>query len=312
MNKLMRSTVIAMAGGALLLGTATAGGAVNDSDVEDQAIKCATERGKDDFYPGPSASKVYDEKFDKEAWSIPGLRDGYIPQGLTRIDNVMVVTSYKNGENGRIYGIDLTTGKALDPVEVAPSHMGGATVVGSWLYVSAANDHIARYPSAVVLKELLTPGKSYLEPTGKQKVYAASFLASHNGVVYAGRFNRAGQDKMYSYKIGGADGSLDQWEKYEIPKKAQGLLVTDEKFVFSTSATTKNRSNLYISNSADHQLEPSAKCFRAPSMSEGLTTYGDNVYLLFESGAPKYADTATNPITKLHQAKISKLISTDF
>ncbi|MEV0081414.1 hypothetical protein [Saccharopolyspora sp. NPDC050642] len=86
--------------------------------------------------------------------------------------------------------------------------------------------------------------------------------------------------------------------------KAQGLLVTEDKFVFSTSATTKNRSNLYISDRVG--------CFRAPSMSEGMTTYGDNAYLLFESGAQVYEHKATNPIKKLHRAKTSKLTSTDF
>ncbi|MFI0468060.1 hypothetical protein ACH347_28600 [Saccharopolyspora sp. 5N102] len=97
-----------------------------------------------------------------------------------------------------------------------------------------------------------------------------------------------------------------------MPKKAQGLLVTEDKFVFSTSATTKNRSNLYISARADHQLEPSARCFRAPSMSEGMTTYGDNAYLLFESGAQVYEHKTTNPVKKHHRAKTSKLTSTDF
>lgn len=52
-------------------------------------------------------------------------------------------------------------------------------------------------------------------------------------------------------------------------------------------------------------------CFRAPSMTEGVTAYGGNAYLVFESASHVYrGDPKTrNVIPRLHKAKISGLTS---
>lgn len=50
----------------------------------------------------------------------------------------------------------------------------------------------------------------------------------------------------------------------------------------------------------------------APSMSEGLTVYGSNVYLAFESGAHYYSKAADKPrniISNLYKAPLSSLES---
>ena len=80
---------------------------------------------------------------------------------------------------------------------------------------------------------------------------------------------------MYSYKVA-ADGSLaTQAGAYEVPKKTQGLLVTASRFIYSTSYGNDNRSNIYVVDGGARTISPStAKCFRAPSMTEGITEYG--------------------------------------
>jgi hypothetical protein len=52
-------------------------------------------------------------------------------------------------------------------------------------------------------------------------------------------------------------------------------------------------------------------CFRAPSMSEGITEYGGRVYVGFGSGSHLYrSDPKTlNVITRLHKASVSSLTS---
>jgi hypothetical protein len=52
-------------------------------------------------------------------------------------------------------------------------------------------------------------------------------------------------------------------------------------------------------------------CFRAPSMTEGITEYNGIAYLVYESGSYLYAsDPATlNVIPRMHKATISSLTS---
>jgi hypothetical protein len=141
-------------------------------------------------------------------------------------------------------------------------------------------------------------------------VYGASFLTSYGDSLWAGRFNDKGRDKMYQYKIS-SSGKLTTINKaWEVPTKTQGLLVTKTHFVFSTSYGRNKRSNLYVVRRGQPDLDKAkAKCFRAPSMSEGITEFGGRAYLVFESGSYLYrSDPKTlNVIPRLHKATISSL-----
>jgi glutamine cyclotransferase len=99
---------------------------------------------------------------------------------------------------------------------------------------------------------------------------------------------------------------------WEVPTKTQGLLVTGSHFVFSTSYGRDKRSNLYVVRRGQPDLDKAKlSCFRAPSMSEGITEYGGRAYLVFESGSHVYrSDPKTlNVISRLHKATISSLTS---
>ncbi|TDD41611.1 hypothetical protein E1288_31820 [Saccharopolyspora elongata] len=65
---------------------------------------------------------------------------------------------------------------------------------------------------------------------------------------------------------------------------------------------------VYVVDAFAKKIEPSAKCFRAPSMSEGMTTFGGLAVLLYESGADDYAKPKPrNVIKHLHVATIATL-----
>ncbi|KRE68500.1 hypothetical protein ASG92_01095 [Arthrobacter sp. Soil736] len=161
-----------------------------------------------------------------------------------------------------------------------------------------------------------------VRPDGQdRKVYGASFMTIDGRHLYAGKWSGEHRDWMYSYTIAG-DGSLtlDRKEdgnglRWEVPQWTQGVAVADGRFLFSSSSGRNKRSNLYVTNKDETNLDrASVRCFRAPSMAEGITATPDGeAYLLFESGSYKFngasGDRAINVIDGLRRAKLSALTS---
>jgi hypothetical protein len=279
------------------------------------AISCSTATGGKPFYDGPSASKVYDARFSASA-AIPYL-GSYTPQGVgtwwnwSGSKNLLLVTAYRKGSNSLIIGIDPATNKTVGSVAIAPTHGGGITTVYGWAFVQGSTNGIRKYRLSDLRAAMKKSGRPYVKAVGSErKVYGASFLTSYGDSLWAGRFNDKGRDKMYQYKIS-SSGKLTTINKaWEVPTKTQGLLVTKTHFVFSTSYGRNKRSNLYVVRRGQPDLDKAkAKCFRAPSMSEGITEFGGRAYLVFESGSYLYrSDPKTlNVIPRLHKATISSL-----
>lgn len=321
MRKAFRGAVIALTSGACLFCSSTVSGAVAGGDVAEEKITCAQAPGDAPFYKGDSASKVYDGMFS-ESRAIPGLDDGYVPQGLTVWKDLMLITSYKDDGDSegdaRIYVINLTTG-ARDFVQIADSHAGGVAVVKDWVFVEGkrvedgddegtGKDYtIDKYRLGDLLLSLSLPGHLPIKRSGEPRpVYGSSFLTSSGDTLYAGRFNKGDRDSMYEYSVAD-NGDLKTGQKYEVPKKTQGLLVAKGHFIYSTSQGEGNFSNVYVVDGGATDIDPSARCFRAPSMSEGIAAFNETAYLLFESGAEKYEEDAKNPIENLHKADLVDL-----
>lgn len=314
-----RKAGIAAVGGVLLASTALAGtasAAPAGDDVSARAIECETEASGEqaEFYHGPSASYAYDERFS-DGPTIPNLPE-FIPQGATTWENwdgndndVLLVTSYLDGQKSRIGAIDIATGDTVGSVEVAESHVGGIAVVNGWAFVSGNGDEVRKYDLTELAEALKSGDTPTLEQVGSpQPVHAASFLSFHGDTLYAGKFNALGRGKMYDYKVA-EDGSLTEGKEYEVPKKTQGLMVTDDHFVYSTSYGRTPRGNVYIVDHGATDIDvPSTYCFRAPSMAEGITKHDGDAYLAYESGADKYSEVARNVITTMHKAPISELV----
>ena len=123
----------------------------------------------------------------------------------------------------------------------------------------------------VHIDALKAEGSPYVKQTGEaREVYGASFLAGDGNTLYAGKYSRDGREKMYAYGVA-ADGTLTTGKSFEIPKGTQGLMVTGDKFVYSTSLSRDVRSNLYVIDKGATDIDiPSTRCFRSPSMSEGV------------------------------------------
>ncbi|GAA0594114.1 hypothetical protein HPO96_06740 [Kribbella sandramycini] len=305
-----------------LAGALAAGGAITvavkgPARSADAAISCDTKAGGAHFYDGPSASKKYDSRFSNSA-ALPKLGT-HVPQGIgtwwnwSGSKNLLLVTMYHKGQNSLIVGIDPATNKVVGDVAIAETHGGGITTSKGWAFVQGSTNGIRKYKLSTLAAAMKKSGTPYVKAVGSErKVYGASFLTSYGDSLWSGKFNDKGRDKMYEYKIA-ANGNLTTVNRaWEIPTKTQGLLVTKTHFVYSTSYGRDKLSNLYVVRRGQTDLDKAKlSCFRAPSMSEGITEFGGRAYLVFESGSYPYrSDPRTkNVITRLHKATISSLTS---
>jgi hypothetical protein len=303
-----------------LLTTATAlTAAITAPTTATAAISCDTATtGGSTFYDGPSASIKYDARFSNSA-SIPGLST-HTPQGAGTWynwdgsgKNLLLVASYRSGADSNIYGIDPSTGATVGVVAIAESHVGGITTSKGWAFVSGAGNSIRKYRLTELRDALKAAGTPYLAQVGTARsVASASFLTSYGDSVWSGSFNETGRGTMYEYKIAD-DGTLTTVAgAWEVPTKAQGLLVTSTHFIYSTSYGRGNRSNLYVVRRGERDLDAAQlRCFRAPSMTEGVTEYNGTAYLVYESASHLYgSDPATlNVISRMHKASVSSLTS---
>ena len=130
-----------------------------------------------------------------------------------------------------------------------------------------------------------------MQPQTRFAVPASAYLTVHGGRLYVGSFDEEDSGSVYSVPLG-ADGQPSGPPVFEAtaPPRSQGLAVTDDGYVFSTSWGRKNPSELV---SISHSGE--VKHLTAPNMSEGLVVVNGQVYVVYESGASAYQYDGNHP-----------------
>jgi len=339
---LTRTTSAVLCAPLLLLTTAGVAGAQETKPPEPTTtIECeqAATGGTAPLYDGKSASYMYDARF-KPGPELTGKElSDHTPQGVAwwknwdgKGNDLLLVTTYGKGR-AHIVGLDPRAGdKTVGTVDIEPrandthqTHAGAIAVNGKWAFVDGPKKdgwHTIRKYSLSDLREAMTAKNGSVTPEGgDRKVYGGSFMTIDGGHLYAGKFSSEHRDWMYSYTIA-RDGSLTLDRKavgdglrWEVPQWTQGVAAADGRFLFSTSSGRKYRSNIYVTNKGETNLDrASVRCFRAPSMAEGITaTPNGEAYLLFESGSHKYNGSSGNPainvINGVHRAKLNTLTS---
>ncbi len=314
----------------------------NEADeVEDEKAVC--EGGDEDAeFGGRGVSQTYVDLFKRSTPAGHFLRD-YVPQGLgvwkrwaggPSIEDLFLVgmhhedekpgEAYGEGPLGLLYG--MTTGGTLRGYAYLPAgaHAGGVKVHNGWVYVQHDNRKIRRYSVEHVRKAFagsLTGQVRNLGDGWDTATISAgsgvSFFDIDGGYLYAGYHNPTARGEMYRYKIkakGKDKGNLvldDTYGPIQIPKKAQGLLVLSDTWIFSTSLGRENRGNIYVIRRglpADTDFTTTTyKCFRSVALIQELVGYKGRTYLLNESGADFFADDRIHYITHLHVAQTGKL-----
>ncbi len=248
----------------------------------------------------------------KEPGDIPGLEQGFVPQGITydKDNDWLIISGYYGGENegypSQIMIIDRKSGKLVKAISLRKKdgslytgHAGGVAYIDGKLYITS-DGHVYTIPG----EELKNAGNNdvikfsqeeLIEPKSK-----GSYANASNGVLYIGDFDKKDNDKDYSYCLAQ---DTRTGEKYYIrtPRQAQGITVTEDgKYIVSTSYGRNSDSEIYYysgrskkpigkHNGVDvYDLEFEKKT-KAPPMSEGVCTVDGKTYIIHESGAKEYS-----------------------
>jgi hypothetical protein len=270
------------------------------------------------FYPGPSASSVYDATF-RQSFSIPYLHT-HTPQGMAvwqdwdgLHNNLLLIGMYRAGHPSYLVAMDPDTGQPYATVATEESHLGGMAVVGDWLL---AQDRARRGPEQVrryhldelavaMQKAHLTGTQPFVPHDGTtQQIYGAGFMTAHAGHLWSGHYNATGPDKMYEYAVSTAGTLTKVGHAHEVPAETQGVLVSDDRFIFEGSLGRHSGMMTVVERSPS--ITPLGRCFATPSMGEGLAQLDDHVLVVYEGGSSLYPK-AENRVTNLHIAPYASL-----
>lgn len=279
-------------------------------------------RGAWSEYEGESVSRIYDILFTQGA-RMPYL-DRYTPQGLTTWPNwdgaghtLLLLGMYERGASSYLVGINPETESVVGTVQVYESHLGAVAAIGDWLITQDTDTHPPQTVRRYRLDELRSAmaesaahgTKPYLRSDGDpQYVFAAQFTAVSGNSIWLGRHSREGLSTMYRYAVD-ENGVLHLAEgPWVVPARLQGLVVTDEHFVFTADEARGPGQLTVFRRGAPPDLEQVA-CIRIPSMPENMTTYGGRLFASYEGGAAQYdLPGTTNRIHRLHSADLRALL----
>lgn len=207
-------------------------------------------------------------KISEKTFVIPGIKDGYIAQGLEYRDGIFYATGYmKDGSASPIYMVDKETNKRIKTVYMQDEngqdyhgHCGGLSVKGEYIYVASGSGILAFDRSAVENAadgaKVSCLGK-FETKNGDDSVGVSFTFADDNyfvvgefyrDVVYptadnhklttpAGDYNQAlGLVYFYSDAEDAVFG-IDPEPKmlFSFPDQVQGMTIKDDKIYLSTS-----------------------------------------------------------------------------
>lgn len=210
-------------------------------------------------------------KASDAAFSIPGLSDGFVPQGLDydEQDRVFLVGGYmkKAGQPSPVYAVDRSSGTVVAKASLAEAdgsaftgHAGGLAVSGDNVYV-AGNDGVCIFDREAILaaadgESVQCLGKLYtrLSEDDTLGVAFVDITPDNEGdLLTAGEFYR---DPQYptpvshkftapsgeylqalavTYRVSEDGGSLTPLRAYALPDLVQGLTFHDGKIWLSAS-----------------------------------------------------------------------------
>lgn len=223
------------------------------------------------------------------------------PQGLCVTEELILVTSYSTGGKdnyGCLYVFDRETGDYLMTLSMKPgSHLGGICYDGESLWVCHSNYRTIERMDYALIKELARhkPGRT-IELSQNHEEYrvanSPSCITFFSGKLWIATHTRFFKSVMKSYRF--TDNSLEECEEFAIPDKVQGVAFDEQGHVYlSTSFGREKSSYIKVYKSAydlSKQPEKPAECVEMPPCSEELAIAGDELLVLFESGAQKYME----------------------
>jgi hypothetical protein len=342
MIRIRRRVLPALGALGIALSTLVTVAGPSQADNDSDPLCYTTPSTSGDFYPGPSASRVYDwtdvsaqsgRRFSQSVAIPSGPLDGhYVPQGLAAWPNwngttedLLLISAYKDADGDKtpdgpsaIWGVvadGSRAGTSLGRMLITKGHVGGIGVYKGWLYVGSEYE-IRGYRLSKVGNVLAAANTNTVHGRDYNRTssYRVGFMGTGDGHLWAGAFNDSSSTHLNGYvQTSNSTGALAYQSATQAyaPKKTQGVAVTSTHVIFSTSYGRNDRGNIWVMGRGQQSLsDGNSFCFRAPSMNQGLTIMNSRLYLNFESGAYTYnkgLDDPDNPIRHLHSSSLANV-----
>ncbi|MGG4394479.1 hypothetical protein ABEX25_09280 [Paenibacillus thiaminolyticus] len=259
---------------------------------------------------------------------IPGLnaKNEWVPQGLAVVPgkNWVIVSHYSGNSNSQASAISITDTKTKKRIKTLylyesankkhTGHVGGVAASAKYVWI-ASGKSVYQIPVSAVSGK-----KDYSNVVMKKYAlgHKASYASYSDGVLWVGEY-MDGQDigqsmckpgpqgKARGYKLNGK-GELPANPKaaytWTTPDRVQGMALTKNRVFYSQSCGRNNDSTLLVYTRGASGKQVSS--LKMPPMSEGISLKGSSLYVLFESGARKYAD-GKNPLKNMYIINTKKL-----
>ncbi len=269
--------------------------------------------------------KGFYKAFDK-VQRIPGLSGGFVPQGVTRFEDEILVCGYLNGgKASRLYRLDGDGGYSVlymqkEDGSSYQGHAGGITAAGDFIYISNASKLFVLEKEDV----LSAPDGGTVVFCGHVDVPCrASYCASDGDMVYVGEYHAPGYNTAEDHVIEVSDGKvfkavtfgykLSKGEPLGIEEspslafstcdKVQGFTVSDDRAFLSCSAGFRSsKLRIYDVKGSDGVFNANGKeipllmldssreldVMTMPNRSEDVEVRDGELYMAFEGGARKF------------------------
>lgn len=285
-------------------------------------------------HPGEveAASSKYKKFFDisKKGAPIPGYSGTkeWIPQGLALVPskNWIIISHYwGNKDNNQASSISITSSKTSKRIKTLylyesgskkhTGHVGGLAVSKNHLWV-ASGKNVYKIPLSTISSK---KDYSNIVMTPYALGHKASYATYSDGILWIGEYmdgeDQGGKQcapgpkgKLRGYPLTSSDGFPSNRKATYIwitPDRIQGAVVTKSRVVYSQSCGRNNASKLLI-YTRGAKGKAGATPLTMPPMSENIAMRGNDLYVLFESGARKYRNGAM-PLKHLYIVNAKKL-----
>lgn len=164
---------------------------------------------------------------------MPGLNQGFVPQGLTVMDEEVLIAAYRSTDpkqdNGpaKIFRLALANGRLVGSFDLPPTygHPGGLACSGTMLFVANSGRLLVLDMSGSAGRDAPRIVKEQLV----DKAMGPSFLACHGDALWFGPFRREGQALIHAVPLarildGAAEpiNAHDATRSLPLPLRAQG------------------------------------------------------------------------------------------
>ncbi len=206
---------------------------------------------------------LYDLKKAKKHFKIPGIKEGFVPQGLCyeKVSGQFLISGYLKKKPSRVYVVNATSGEEVKYVcfkdkkgKLLFGHFGGIVTFGAMAYISSDGKIYGFLLSN--LSSAVNGGSVEIELEFKTE-NGADFCFVQGGMLFSGEFYKFkkyetdithhmlidGQEQFHAVCLGfklsniRGKGEIDVEPEVAlaVPDLAQGLEVFDDKIFISTS-----------------------------------------------------------------------------